>query len=181
MGVRHDGGDAEEGMGLEAGVAVLYEAGGLTLEGSVRKLLAHEESGYEEWGASAALRLDPGKSGRGLSLNISPTWGESSSGVDNLWSAQSTHQLGRNGDFEAENRLKAEIGYGIFNPFKNLFGVLTPYFALSLGDENRAYRTGTRWKISDNANLDLELNRTKGEEKENDDKALIMLKGSFQW
>ena len=180
MGVRHDGGDAEEGVGLEAGVAVLYEAGGLTLEGSVRKLLAHEESGYEEWGASAALRLDPGKSGRGLSLNISPTWGESSSGVDNLWSAQGTHQLGRNGDFEAENRLEAEIGYGIFNPFKNLFGVLTPYFALSLGDENRAYRTGTRWKISDNANLGLELNRTKGEEKENNDKA-IMLKGGFQW
>ena len=180
MGVRHDGGDAEEGVGLEAGLAALYEAGGLTLEGSVRKLLAHEESGYEEWGASAALRLDPGKSGRGLSLNISPTWGKSSSGVDNLWSAQGTHQLGRNGDFEAENRLEAEIGYGIFNPFKNLFGVLTPYFALSLGDENRAYRTGTRWKISDNANLGLELNRTKGEEKENDDKA-IMLKGGFQW
>ena len=78
MGVRHDGGDAEEGMGLEAGGAVRYAAGGLTLEASLRKLVAHEESSHEEWGASAALRVDPGQSGRGLNLSIFPTWGEPS-------------------------------------------------------------------------------------------------------
>ena len=88
MGMRHDGGDAEKGMGLEAGGAVRYAAGGLTFEGSLRKLLAHEESGHEEWGASVALRVDPGQSGRGLSLSVLPTWGEPSSGVNNLWSAE---------------------------------------------------------------------------------------------
>ena len=179
MGMRHDGGDAEEGVGLEAGGAVRYVAGALTLEGSLRKLLAHEESGYEEWGASAALRLDPGESGRGLNLSIYPTWGEPSNGVDKLWSYQGAHQLGR-GDFEAENRLEAEIGYGIFNPFKKLLGVLTPYFGLSIGDTNRVTRTGTRWVISPNANLGLELSRIKGESKEGDDK-VIMLQGGFQW
>ena len=180
MGVRHDGGDAEEGMGLEAGGAVRYAAGDLTFEGSLRKLLAHEESGHEEWGASVAFRVDPGQSGRGLSLSVLPTWGEPSSGVNNLWSAEGAHQIGR-GDFEAENRLEAEIGYGIFNPFKKLFGILTPYFGVSLGDSNRVIRTGTRWEISDNANLGLELSRTKGgESKEGDDKA-IMLQGGFQW
>ena len=119
MGVRHDGGDAEEGMGLEAGGAVLYAAGGLTLEGSLRKLVAHEESGHEEWGASAALHVDPGQSGRGLSLSVLPTWGEPSSGVNNLLSVEGPRQLGSD-SFEAENRLEAEIGYGVFNPFKKL-------------------------------------------------------------
>ena len=181
MGVRHDGGDAEEGMGLEAGGAFRYVEGGIALEGSLRKLVAHE-SDHEEWGASAALRVDPGQSGRGLSLSILPTWGESSSsGVNSrLWSAEGPHQIGRDG-FEAQNRLEAEIGYGVFNPFKKLLGVLTPYFGLSMGDNNRVTRTGTRWKISPNANLRLELSRTKGEEsKEGDDKA-IMLQGGFQW
>ena len=178
MGMRHDGGDAEEGMGLEAGGAVRYAAGGLTLEASLRKLVAHEESDHEEWGASAALRVDPGQSGRGLNLSIFPTWGEpSSGGVNSLW--EGPRQLGSD-DFKAENRLEAEIGYGVFNPFKKLLGVLTPYFALSLGDTDRVTRTGTRWKISHNANLGLELSRTKGESKESDDKA-IMLKGGFQW
>ena len=179
LGVRHDSGDAEEGMGLEAGGAVRYAVGALTLEGSLRKLVAHEESGHEEWGASAALRVDPGQSGRGLNLSVLPTWGEPSSGVSNLFSVEGPRQIGSDG-FKAENRLEAEIGYGISNPFKKLLGVLTPYFGLSMGDNNRVTKTGARWEISHNANLGLELNRTKGESKESDDKA-IMLKGGFQW
>ena len=39
VGLCHDGGDAETGTGLEVGA-----------------LVAHEESGYEEWGASGAIR-----------------------------------------------------------------------------------------------------------------------------
>ena len=179
MGVRHDGGDAEEGMGLEAGGAFRYVAGGIALEGSLRKLVAHE-SDHEEWGASAALRVDPGQSGRGLNLSVLPTWGEPpSSGVNNLLSVEGPRQIGSNG-FKAENRLEAEIGYGISNPFKKLLGVLTPYFGLSMGDNNRVTKTGARWKISHNANLGLELNRTKGENKEDDAKA-IMLQGGFHW
>ena len=180
LGVRHDGGDAEEGMGVEAGSGVRYEVGGLTLEAEARKLLVHEESNYEEWGASAAVRIDPGQSGRGLNLSISPAWGDSSSGINHLWSAKGAHLFGKNDDFEAGNRLEAEIGYGIWNPVKKLFGIVTPYFGLSIGDENRVTRTGTRWNISPNANLRLELSRTKGENKENDDKA-IGIQGGIQW
>ena len=179
MGVRHDAGDAEEGVGLEAGGKFVYRRGSLTIEGSVRKLLAHEDDNYEEWGASAALRLDPGESGRGLSLSVSPTWGDPSSGVDNLWNVQGAHQLGR-GDFVLENRLEAEIGYGIWSPFKKLFGIFTPYYGLSRGDSNRGHRLGTRWEISPKANMGLELSRTKGETEEDDDKA-IMIQGNFRW
>ena len=94
-------------------VRIRYVAGGITFEGSLRKLVAHEESGHEEWGASAALRVDPGQSGRGLNLSIFPTWGEPSSGVNNLLSVEGPRQLGSD-SFEAENRLEAEIGYGVF-------------------------------------------------------------------
>ena len=78
VGLRHDGGDAETGSGIEAGASLIYAGDGVTVEGSVRALLAHEESGYEEWGASGAVRIDPGESGRGLSLILAPAWGAAS-------------------------------------------------------------------------------------------------------
>ena len=56
VGVRHDGGDAETGTGLEVGAGARYTAGALTIEGQVRTLVAHEDSGYKEWGASGAIR-----------------------------------------------------------------------------------------------------------------------------
>ena len=52
VGLRHDGGDAETGTGLEVGAGLSYVAGALTVEGQVRTLVAHEDSGYEEWGMS---------------------------------------------------------------------------------------------------------------------------------
>ena len=62
IGLRHDWGDAETGFGLELGGRVQYADPrlGLTIEGAVRGLLAHEDSDYKEWGASGSLRLAPG-------------------------------------------------------------------------------------------------------------------------
>ena len=74
VGLRHDGGDAETGTGVEVGAQLRYAAGALVIEGAVRTLLAHEESGYEEWGASGAIRLAPSASGRGLSLSVARRW-----------------------------------------------------------------------------------------------------------
>ena len=61
--------DAETGTGVEVGAGIRYAGSGVTVEGSVRGLVAHEASGYEEWGASGTVRIDPGASGRGLSLS----------------------------------------------------------------------------------------------------------------
>ena len=38
--------------------------------------------------------------------------------MNNLWSAEGLHQLGSD-DFEAQNRLEAEIGYGVLIHLKN--------------------------------------------------------------
>ena len=78
-GIRRDGGDAEEGTGFEVGAGLRYQASGITIEGAVRTLIAHDDAAYEEWGASGSVRIDPGTSGRGLALTIAPTWGNAAS------------------------------------------------------------------------------------------------------
>ena len=84
VGLRHDAGDAETGTGLEMGAGLSYVTGPLTVEGQVRMLVAHEESGYEEWGASGAIRITPSASGRGLTLSIAPEWGGTGSATEQL-------------------------------------------------------------------------------------------------
>ncbi len=60
-------------------------------------LVAHADSGYEEWGASAAARLDPGIRGRGLSFSLPPTIGAMSSASDRLWGARDARALAPDG------------------------------------------------------------------------------------
>ena len=56
FGLRHDGGDAETGTGVEVGGSLRYAdaASGLSFEARGRTLIAHEASGFEEWGVRAA-------------------------------------------------------------------------------------------------------------------------------
>ena len=85
VGLRHDGGDAETGMGVEVGGRLRYaSAWGLSIEAPVRDLLAHEDQEYTEWGASGALTFDPGRQGKGLTASITPSWGSAWSGVETL-------------------------------------------------------------------------------------------------
>ena len=99
VGLRHDWGDAETGFGLELGGRVRYAdpALGLTIDAAVRGLLAHEDSDYKEWGASGTVRVAPGAMGQGLSLTLAPAWGATASGVDGLWSRQTTAGLAPQG------------------------------------------------------------------------------------
>ena len=178
FGVRHDGGDAEEGMGLEAGGGLSYQSGGLTLEGAVRKLLVHEESRYEEWGASAAVRIDPSQLGRGLSLSIVPVWGTPSNNVDRLWSSEGLHKLRKSDGYEASNQITAEVGYGLRGPFSFLRGLFTPFMGLEASDNSNTYRAGARLVINPNAVMSLGVDRTKNQKnKEN----VLMLRGAFSW
>ena len=160
VGLRHDAGDAETGTGLEMGAGVSYAAGPLTVEGQVRMLVAHEESGYEEWGASGAMRITPSASGRGLTLSIAPEWGRTGSATEQLWSARDATALGTDRVFEGDARLALDAGYGVGVGH----GVLTPYAGLTLGDAGRrTVRTGARWQMGAGAVLGLEgTRRTSG-------------------
>ena len=160
VGLRHDGGDAETGAGVEIGGRIRYaDAGsGLTVEASARTLIAHEDSGYREWGAGGSVRLDPGASGRGLSLSLAPVWGTPSSGVDRLWSARDAAGLAPGGEFEAKRRLESEIGYG-FGAFGER-GLVTPYGGLGLAEAgNRTWRAGARWSLAPTLAMSLDVTR----------------------
>ena len=181
LGLRHDGGDAETGTGVEAGGSVRYAdpESGLTVEASARRLIAHEDGGYEEWGVSGSVRLDPGASGRGLSLTLAPTIGAASSGVDRLWSARDAAGLAANDDFEAERRLEAEVGYGLGGP--EGLGVVTPYAGLGLaGGDARTWRAGARWTIGPSFALGLDGSRREAANDDAPDHGL-MLRGSLRW
>ena len=107
FGLRHDSGDAETGSGIELGAGIRYADAvlGLSLEANARGLVAHQDSAYEEWGAWATIRMDPGEPGKGLSLSLSPTWGAASSGLDQLWNSSSMPGYG-----------VSTPGYGIGSP-----------------------------------------------------------------
>ena len=148
LGVRHDGGDAETGTGVElgGGVAWIDPSTGLSIEAKARMLVAHADSDYEEWGASASARLDPGERGRGLSFSLSPVIGASSSASERLWGARDARALAPDGAaFEAARGLQGEMGYGLA-----LFGdrfTGTPNLGFGLSDGGaRDYRLG--WRLN---------------------------------
>ena len=79
------------------------------------------------------MRIDPGASGRGLSLTLAPTWGAASSGVDGLWSRQTTAGLAPSGRPPAQaGRLNAQVGYGLWLPSTG--GLVTPFTGVSVTD-----------------------------------------------
>ena len=177
FGVRYDGGDAETGTGLEAGAGVRYASGALSIEGAVRGVLAHRQSGYEEWVASGSIRLAPETSGRGLSLTVAPAWGSVSNGARRLWSARYASEIAAHDATETGLRLDAEMGYGLRAPAG--IGVASPYTALSLSYGGvHTVRLGTRWNVSPGANLNAEVSRSVGNEVPAD---AVMLRAAVHW
>ncbi|MDE0389998.1 MAG: SwmB domain-containing protein [Rhodospirillales bacterium] len=176
LGLRHDGGDAETGAGLELGGGLRYASGRLTVELSARGLLAHEENDYEEWGVSASVRYAPNEGGRGLSLRAGSSWG-AAGGADRLWSQRAASDLARAGKFEpGEAGLDAEVGYG----FDLRRGLLTPYTGVALTGSGETWRAGARWKLGPAFDLALEASLTdpaNGADAESG----VLLKGSKRW
>ena len=155
LGLRYDDGDAETGFGIELGGGLRYAdpGRGLTLETRARTLLAHEDGGYEEWGLSGSLSLDPGRPGRGLALRLDSGWGSTNSGTEALWRRQTTAGLAPQHEQAAQGRIRAEWGYGLDVPWTH--GLLTPYGSLELSGASRTTRLGWRFELGQQLNLDL--------------------------
>ena len=147
VGLRFEGGDAETGMGVEVGGGVSYDnrAARLKADARVRGLYAHQDAGYAQWGARGSVRIEPGPSGRGLSLSVAPGWGEASSGTQRLWSLENASGLAGDGEFEAQSHLDAELGYGF--PVLGGRGVVTPHAGWSRGEARETVRFGKRLKL----------------------------------
>ena len=205
-GLRHDGGDAETGTGVELGAGLRYTdpASGLTVDARVRGLVAHEDADYREWGASGSVRIEPGPSGRGLSLSLTPAWGVAEGGAERLWSLGDARGLAANDAADPGSRLEAELGYGL-----SVLGgraVATPWAGMTrsggsetlrlgqrlskgasewslesaFGDEGRIFSAGYAYRLGDALSLSLEASRR---EAANDDAPEhgVMLRVGARW
>ncbi len=171
IGLRHDGGDAETGFGLDlgSGLSWSHPASGLSAEFSGRGLLTHESKGFRNRGLSGSFAWDPGKgSGRGPSLTFTPTVGASASGgMDALLRRETLAGMAANdsGDDDLANRrLELRMGYG-FPAFGNRF-TSTPELSLGLSNGQREYGLGWRLNLVRNGMnaLEVKLEATRGEQ-----------------
>ena len=186
LGVRHDGGDGETGLGVELGGGLAWNdpALGLTVEGRGRALLMHRGD-IGEWGAGGSVLLDPDADGLGLSFGLRPSWGTAAEGgVDRLWRDGPDSPFARAAANDNEASLSpaagldAEIGYGLL-AFGG-HGVLTPHGGLSLSDGGgRTWRAGGRLAVGPSLTLVLE-----GERRESADDPPdhgLMLRATARW
>ena len=155
VGVRHDGGDAETGFGLDlgGGLAWSHPASGVSAEVSGRGLLTHESQGFRDRGISGSLAWDPGGgTGRGPKLTLSQSLGASASGgMDALLGRGTLAGLAANdnggGDDDLENRrLELRMGYGL-SAFGDRF-TSTPELGLGLSNGHREYTLGWRLDLA---------------------------------
>ncbi len=177
-GLRHDGGDADEGAGVEVGGSLRFTspALGLTLEFKARGLLTHEEEDAADWGAGGMIRIAPGEAGRGLALTVRPEMGETAGGAARLWGLKDASRLAKEEVRGLDPRVRAEVGYGL----DAWGGLLTPYAGLSVSEGGSGiYRLGGRFKVGERLSMSVEGDVR---ERENDDPAHgVALRGSLRW
>ena len=186
LGLRHDGGDAETGAGVELGGGVTYAdaALGLSIEVRARMLVAHADSDYEEWGASATARLDPGERGQGLSLSLSPAIGATASAAERLWGAHEARGMAPGGAaFEAVRGLHAEVGYGLALFGNRVTG--TPNLGVALSDGGaQDWRIG--WRLTPavlgDRGFEVNVDATRRQAAhDNGAEHGMMLRGAMRW
>ncbi len=175
--MRRDGGDGETGVGGELGGGIsLVSSMGLAVEARGRGLLFHQGDA-KEWGVGGSVRYDPGGDGRGLSMSVLPSWGNSASGVQGIWASEETADLGATAS-RREFGLQTEVGYG-FAALDDR-GLLTPYGAFGRPDpHSRNYRLGSRFSM--NGAFDLTLEGQRRELRQGDPEHGLTLQGRLNW
>ena len=125
---------------------------GVVAEGRGRMLVTGRE-GYEEWGVGGVLMIDPGRRGEGLSIRVSPSYGEAASGLNELW------ERGVSGPLHDRARLgrtnvDGEVAWGVAG-FRG-----TPYSGFLLaGGGHRAFSSGLRYDVGSGLGVRIEGTR----------------------
>ncbi len=153
IGLRHDGGDAETGLGADigAGLAWADPSRGLSAELNARGLLTHEASGFRERGFAGSIVWDPEpRSDRGPSLTLSQTVGAAAKGgVEALLRPETARTLDAANDNEDSDqrsrRLEAKLDYG-WPVFAGRF-TAAPEIGFRLSESDREYVHG--WRLAE--------------------------------
>ena len=145
IGLRSDGGDAETGLGIEAGGGVAWSdpAMGISLDVSGRTLLAHGNDDLEDWGVSASVSWDPAPdTRRGPTISMRQALGGSATGgLDRLLAPDPLEA--RTGSADA-SRTSFEAAYGL-PAFGGRF-TGTPHAGCGVSGETRDCTVG--WRIA---------------------------------
>jgi len=158
VGIRHDGGDAETGFGLEVGAGISWNdpQRGITAEVKGRSLVTHVEEEFRQQGMALSLAWDPSPSNRGVSLSLHHAVGATTGGMDALLSPAVME--GVNGASSNGHQFEAELAYGF--PAANDQLTMTSGLGLALSPTSRSYNLlwsvtpyseqsqGEPWKIS---------------------------------
>ena len=171
MGIRWDGGDGETGGGIELGGGLDYAnpSVGLRMGTKGRVLVAHQGNA-DGWSLGGWVHFGA-DSGRGLSFQMLPSYGETRSSVENLWERTPT-SLG-----EPVARLDTEIGYGL----TAFTGLMKPYSSVVLSEGGtRGYRVGTRFTFGSAFDLSFEGERYESGIGSRPDHG-VTLRGRLRW
>ena len=144
----------------------------------MRGLVAHEETDYEEWGASASLRIEPAAGGRGWDLAIGPRWGDATSATDRLWTQESTGTIREAPGVGAKTQLASEIGYG-FAHVLGTPGIWRAHIGADIVENAQSrYRAGATWRMDKDAEIGAEFTHGgDGGERRN----TILVRGAMRW
>ena len=157
VGLRHDGGDAETGAGMDVGGGLVMAdaATGLAVDLRVRTLVLHQAEGFRERGVALSLSYNPTPSTPlGLTAKVAPSWGgQATSGAEVLWGQETMAGMAPGGGADG-TRLEAEVGYWL--PVGRRF-VGTPTLGVGTSEMGRDYRLGYRLGAFGSAGTAFEL------------------------
>ena len=159
IGVRHDGGHAETGYGMDLGGGLAWSAPalGLSAEVAARGLLTLAFDGFRDLGLSGSLAWNPDPaSDRGPSMTVTQTLGAAAAGRSHALLGRPTLTgLAATEDGLDHRRLDLRAGYG-FAAADDRF-TMTPELGLSLSEIGRDYTVGWRLGIAQPAPVSFEL------------------------
>ena len=157
VGLRHDGGDAETGAGMDVGVGLIVSdaSTGLAVDVRVRTLVVHQADGFRERGMAVSLSYNPTPSTPlGFAARVAPSWGgEATSGAEALWGRETMTGMAHSGLAQG-GRLDGEVGYGL--PVGSRL-VGTPRAGFGTSEYGRDYRIGYGLAVLDRESLSFDL------------------------
>ena len=125
----HSAGDAERGLGMEAGGGMRVRLGVLQAEVMTRRLVVEAEEGAGEWGYAGMLRYGGLE---GLGVQVRPSWGRTH--VGSLWQSERPWEV-----YGSDGRMDVELGYGAQVGGRS---VLRPHVGVGMRERGRDYRIG---------------------------------------
>ena len=165
INLRHDGGDDDNGTGLEITGGVRLAQGVFSLEASGRTLAVHSAEDYSESGFSLVAAVNPAANGTGLSARVGSRWGggATSSGmfdgqIPALGRGLSQQDLAHRATGSERLAWNGQIGYGLM--LRHARYLVTPFVDVNLAASGRReYLLGAQLdrRVADGAAFNLKL------------------------